>query len=72
LAQRLKEDLVKRGHEVWFDKDQLKEGGDWEQYIDDGLNWVSKDPETGRVVFIMTPILSEGRTVTALMRLRRR
>ena len=55
LAQRLKDDLLKRGHEVWFDKDRLKEGGYWEHYIDEGLNWVSKDPETGRVVFIMTP-----------------
>lgn len=55
LAERLKVDLVARGHEVWFDKEKLKEGGDWEHYIDNGLNWVSSAPETGRVVFVMTP-----------------
>lgn len=55
LAEKLKADLQSRGHEVWFDKDRLKEGADWENYIDDGLNWISKDPDTGRVIFIMTP-----------------
>ena len=55
LAERVKSDLAGRGHEVWFDKERLKEGGDWEGYIDDGLNWVSKDASIGRVVFIMTP-----------------
>lgn len=55
LALRLKQDLKARGHQVWFDEERLKEGGDWEQYIDEGLNWVSSDPETGRVVFVMTP-----------------
>jgi len=55
LAVRLKTDLQARGHEVWFDRDKLKEGGDWERYIDDGLNWVSRVPETGRIVFVMTP-----------------
>lgn len=55
LAEKLKADLQSRGHEVWFDKDRLKEGADWENYIDDGLNWISKDPETGRIIFIMTP-----------------
>lgn len=55
LAEKLKADLQARGHEVWFDQERLKEGSDWERYIDDGLNWVSKDPETGCVIFIMTP-----------------
>ena len=55
LAERLKVDLLARGHKVWFDKDKLKEGGDWEDYIDDGLNWVSREPDSGRVVFVMTP-----------------
>jgi WD40 repeat protein len=55
LAERVKSDLLNRGHEVWFDKERLKEGADWEHYIDEGLNWVSKDASIGRVVFIMTP-----------------
>jgi len=55
LATQLKADLEARNHEVWFDQEKLKEGGDWEHYIDDGLNWVSSDPETGRILFIMTP-----------------
>lgn len=55
MAERLKADLESRGHVVWFDKERLKEGGDWEAYIEDGLNFVSKDPEVGRVVFLMTP-----------------
>ena len=55
LAERLKQDLEARGHRAWFDKERLKEGGDWERYIDEGLNEVAKDITTGRVVFIMTP-----------------
>ena len=55
LAERIKDDLKAHGHEVWFDKDRLKEGGDWESYINDGLNWASEDPASGRIVFIMTP-----------------
>ncbi|MGE5404177.1 MAG: TIR domain-containing protein [Candidatus Saccharibacteria bacterium] len=54
LAIRLKEDLVAKGHEVWFDLDRIKPGADWERYIEDGLNWVSQDG-TGRVILIMTP-----------------
>lgn len=55
VAEKLKGDLEARGHAVWFDKDRLKEGGDWERYIEEGLNWVASDITTGRVVFIMTP-----------------
>ncbi len=40
---------------MWFDREKLKEGGDWEHYIDEGLNWAGSDKQTGRVVFIMTP-----------------
>ncbi|HUL61524.1 MAG TPA: TIR domain-containing protein, partial [Methanocella sp.] len=54
LAVRLKEDLVAKGHEVWFDLDRIKPGADWERYIEDGLNWVSQDGN-GRVILIMTP-----------------
>lgn len=55
VAERLKSDFIARGHEVWFDKERLKEGRDWEKYIEEGLNWVRSDPTTGRVVFIITP-----------------
>ncbi|HWR58792.1 MAG TPA: toll/interleukin-1 receptor domain-containing protein [Thermodesulfovibrionales bacterium] len=67
LAERLKTDLEARGHVVWFDKERLKEGADWEGYIEDGLKSVAAgtiypNPETGveeikpgKVVFLMTP-----------------
>ncbi|MBI4872147.1 MAG: TIR domain-containing protein [Candidatus Riflebacteria bacterium] len=48
-AQRIKADLVARGHEVWFDLERLRSGSDWEAYIEDGLRWCDK------VVLLMTP-----------------
>lgn len=54
-AERLKEDLEARGHDVWFDKDRLREGRDWEAYINEGLDWVRQYTATGRVIFIVTP-----------------
>ena len=38
-----------RGHEVWFDEEQLATGLDWEQCIEKGLQWCDK------VVLTMTP-----------------
>ncbi len=38
-----------RGHEVWFDEEQLATGLDWEQRIEKGLQWCDK------VVLTMTP-----------------
>jgi len=55
LAQRLKEDLEARGHEVWFDLERLSPGGDWERYIEEGLEWVAEDLARGCVVLLMTP-----------------
>lgn len=55
LAEKIKNDLKKRGHEVWFDKERLREGQDWENYIEDGLNWVAEDKNNGRIVFLLTP-----------------
>ena len=55
FAQKLKDDLMARGHEVWFDIERLKPGGDWEQYIEEGLDWVAEIPGTGRMILIMTP-----------------
>ncbi|MBW2638227.1 MAG: TIR domain-containing protein, partial [Deltaproteobacteria bacterium] len=47
LAEQLKKDLQERGHEVWFDLDRLKPGGDWEIYIEEGIEWVSEFPGRG-------------------------
>ncbi|QYZ78072.1 TIR domain-containing protein [Methanofollis formosanus] len=48
-ALRIKADLEKRGHEVWFDLERIKEGRDWEAYIEEGLKRCDK------VVLLMTP-----------------
>ena len=53
-AQRIHQLLVAQGHEVWFDE-RLIPGGDWEQDIERGIDWVAERPETGRVVLVMTP-----------------
>lgn len=55
LAQRLKQDLEARGHEVWFDAERLIPGADWERYIEEGLEWAASVPREGRVVLVMTP-----------------
>jgi WD40 repeat protein len=55
LARRIKVDLETRGHEVWFDADRLKPGRDWEQYIEEGIDWVSAVPDAGRFLLLMTP-----------------
>ncbi|OPX57336.1 MAG: WD domain, G-beta repeat [Methanobacterium sp. PtaB.Bin024] len=48
-ACRIKKDLEKRGHKVWFDLEKIIEGRDWDRYIEDGLKWCDK------VVLLMTP-----------------
>jgi WD40 repeat protein len=55
FAQKVAGDLKYRGHEVWFDADRLKPGGDWEKYIEEGLRWASERPGLGRIILIMTP-----------------
>jgi hypothetical protein len=55
LARRPAQDLRTRGHEVWFDADRRRPGGDWETYIDEGLTWVADAGGRGRVVLLMTP-----------------
>ncbi|HZS56211.1 MAG TPA: toll/interleukin-1 receptor domain-containing protein [Bryobacteraceae bacterium] len=55
LAERIKNDLEERGHEVWFDKESLKPGVNWDAHIEKGLNWVAEDPARGRVVLVITP-----------------
>ena len=53
FAQSIAQQLEADGHEVWFDAQRIKPGGDWEQYIEDGLDWVSQDPTIGRILLIM-------------------
>lgn len=54
FALRLKNDLIARGYDVWFDADRIKPGADWEHYIEDGLAWASESPD-GQLILIMTP-----------------
>jgi len=37
LVRRIKADLEKRGHDVWFDKSEIKAGDDWRRCITDGI-----------------------------------
>jgi hypothetical protein len=55
LAFRIKRDLEALGHQVWFDIERLKPGGDWERYIEDGLDSTSAVPNIGRFLLLMTP-----------------
>ena len=48
-VRALKTALEARGHEVWFDEEQLGIGLDWEDRIEQGLSWCD------RVVLTMTP-----------------
>jgi len=42
LAIQLREDLRERGHEVWFDKERLLPGKEYEARIEKGLNWTAE------------------------------
>ena len=37
LVRRIKADLEQRGHDVWFDKTEIKAGDDWRRAITDGI-----------------------------------
>ncbi len=37
LVRRIKADLEERGHDVWFDKTDIKAGDDWRRAITDGI-----------------------------------
>jgi hypothetical protein len=56
-AQRIKEDLQARGHDVWYDIERLRAGRDWERYIEEGLK------DCDRVVLLMTPHSVRRRTL---------
>lgn len=55
FTEQLKVDLQRRGYKVWLDLDRLKPGGDWENYIAEGFEWVSEYPGNGRFILLMTP-----------------
>ena len=55
LASRIKRNLETQGHGVWFDVERLRPGGDWERYIEDGLDWSSGVPGEGRFLLLLTP-----------------
>jgi len=44
LALKLKQDLENLGHEVWFDRSELKTGRDWEISIENGLQGSQGSP----------------------------
>ena len=55
VAERLKSEFQRAGHEVWFDQDRLRAGADWERYIEEGLEWASVDLTSSRFLLVMTP-----------------
>ena len=55
LARRLRYDFDARGHQVWFDEQQLSPGGDWETHIEGGLQSLVADKENSAVVLLLTP-----------------
>jgi WD40 repeat protein len=54
LAEQIKKDL-EADHEVWFDTARIRPGADWEQYVQDGLDFASAVPDAGRFLLLMTP-----------------
>jgi WD40 repeat protein len=53
FAERLKNDLVAGGYDVWFDLNRLKPGQDWESYIEEGINVTAAN--NGQFILLMTP-----------------
>ena len=39
VVLKIKEYLESRGHEVWLDKERIKEGSEWRKSIYDGVEW---------------------------------
>ncbi|NLE54811.1 MAG: TIR domain-containing protein [Lentisphaerae bacterium] len=55
LAFRLRDDLRKRGHEVWFDEECLQPGHDWEAFIEKGLEHLAADKANAAVILLLMP-----------------
>jgi hypothetical protein len=55
LAMRLRDDLRRRGHQVWFDEERLGPGHDWEALIEQGLEHLAADKANSAVVVLLTP-----------------
>ncbi len=55
LAEKLKNDLEKRGQLVWFDRNRIPLGPDWELSIEQGLAWLRENRENSLFIIIMTP-----------------
>ncbi len=55
LAEKLRLDLLERGHEVWFDQTELTVGEDWELQIETGLDWLAEKRDRARMIVLMTP-----------------
>jgi len=55
LALHLRDDLRKRGHDVWFDEDRLNPGHDWEASIEKGLAHLAADKANAAVILLLTP-----------------
>ena len=54
IAIKIKEALETMGHEVWYDLERLKCGKDWEEYIQQGLEWVATARSKARFILLMT------------------
>jgi hypothetical protein len=55
LAERLRNDLAARGHQVWFDAQRLVAGHDWEAEIERGLEHLAADKANAAVLLLLTP-----------------
>jgi hypothetical protein len=55
LAIRLRDDLRRRGHDVWFDEERLQPGHDWESFIEKGLEHLAADKQNAAVLLLLTP-----------------
>jgi len=43
LAGRIKNDLNEKHPGVWFDRDRIKPGKDFELYMENGLEWLTEN-----------------------------
>lgn len=55
FAREVAKYIKEKYDDVFFDEDRLQPGGDWESYIENGLDWVRNAGENGRILLIMTP-----------------